>query len=36
VGLRVVAAAEPHDPPLPPAPIAMPATPAEDGGAASG
>jgi cell division protease FtsH len=37
VGLRVVAAAEPHDPPPGPAPIPMPgATPAEGGGAASG
>jgi cell division protease FtsH len=36
VGLRVVAAAEPHDPPAGPAPIPMPGTvPDEDGGAAS-
>jgi hypothetical protein len=37
LGLRVVAAAEPHDAPAGPAPIRVPgATPAEDGGAASG
>jgi cell division protease FtsH len=37
VGLRVVAAAAPHDPPAGPAPIRVPgATPAQDGDAASG
>jgi cell division protease FtsH len=37
VGLRVVAAAEPHEPPAGPAPISVPGVaPAEDGGAAAG
>jgi hypothetical protein len=36
VGLRVVAAAEPHEPPAGPAPIRVPgAVPDKDGGAAS-